>query len=58
MPYLNLVLGVIILILSIGLLTRNSKRSGFIDTLVRFDTIAGIVAGFYLTISSIVFLLS
>ena len=53
MDYTRLILGFALLAIFTWLLIRNSKRSGFIHTLFRFDTIVGIVAGLYLIISSV-----
>lgn len=58
MEYLNLVLGIILLAAFTWILVSNSKRKGFIHSLLRIDTILGIVAGLYLTMSSIASLLS
>ena len=53
MDYTRLILGIALLAIFTWLLIRNSKRSGFIHTLFRFDTIVGMVAGLYLIISSV-----
>lgn len=53
MDYTRLILGIALLAVFTWLLIRNSKRSGFIHTLFRFDTIVGMVAGLYLIISSV-----
>lgn len=57
MDYTRLFLGIALLAIFTWLLIRNGKRSGFIHTLFRFDTIVGMVAGLYLIISSITALL-
>ena len=53
MDYTRLILGIALLAIFTWLLIRNSKRSGFIHMLFRFDTIVGMVAGLYLIISSV-----
>jgi len=53
MDYTRLFLGIALLVIFTWLLIRNGKRSGFIHTLFRFDTIVGMVAGLYLIISSV-----
>ena len=58
MEYINLVLGIILLIAFAWILVKNSKRAGFLHSLIRFDTIVGIVAGLYLTLTSAIPLLS
>jgi hypothetical protein len=58
MEYINLVLGIILLIAFTWILVKNSKRTGFLHSLIRVDTIVGIVAGLYLTLTSAISLLS
>ena len=53
MDYTRLILGIGLLTIFTWLLIRNSKRSGFIHTLFRFDTIVGMVAGLYLIATSV-----
>lgn len=53
MEYMKLILGIGLLAIFTWLLIRNGKRSGFIHTLFRIDTILGIVAGLYLIITSV-----
>ena len=53
MDYTRLILRIALLAIFTWLLIRNSKRSGFIHMLFRFDTIVGMVAGLYLIISSV-----
>jgi len=53
MNYLKLILGLAFLFTFAWILISNSKRSGFIHTLFRIDTIIGMVAGLYLTFTSV-----
>jgi hypothetical protein len=53
MEYIKLILGIILILVFSWLLIRNLKRSGFMNALLRIDTIGGIIAGFYLVITSI-----
>lgn len=53
MEYLKLILGIAFLVVFTWILISNSKRFGFIHTLFRIDTIIGMVAGFYLTFTSV-----
>jgi hypothetical protein len=57
MLYFKLVIGIAILTTSIWLFRRNWKSSGFMHAILRVDTILGVAAGSYLTITSVVFLL-
>lgn len=50
--YAMLLAGVGLLILCGWLLTKNIKRSGFINFLFRIDLILGIAAGVYLMVTS------
>lgn len=52
MDYLKLILGIAFLTIFTWILISNSRRSGFIHTLFRIDTIIGMVAGLYLTFTS------
>lgn len=58
MEYINLVVGIVLLIAFTWILVKNSKRTGFLHSLIRVDTIVGIVAGLYLTLTSAISLLS
>jgi uncharacterized membrane protein YdcZ (DUF606 family) len=58
MEYINLVFGIILLTAFTWILVKNSKRTGFLHSLFRFDTIVGIIAGLYLTLTSAISLLS
>ena len=57
MEYVNLTLGIILLIVFVFILQKNSKRNGFLNALF-LDTFLGIVAGLYLLITAILSLLS
>lgn len=48
MEYMKLILGIGLFALFTWILVRNSKRSGFIHTLFRIDTLVGMVVGLYL----------
>ncbi|MEJ1239650.1 hypothetical protein WBG78_16050 [Chryseolinea sp. T2] len=52
MEYLTLVIGILFTLVFVWLLVRNSKRSGFIHAWLRIETLAGVIAGTYLVISS------
>ena len=52
MNYMNLILGIVLTVTFIWLLVKNSKRTSFINALLRVDTILGMIAGMYLTFSS------
>lgn len=49
----TLFLGIALLAVFTWILIRNGKRTGFIHTLFRFDTLAGIAASIYLIVSSL-----
>lgn len=53
MDYLKLFAGLGLLIVFGWLLIRNHHRRGFIHGLFRLDTVIGLVAGFYLVITSL-----
>jgi hypothetical protein len=53
MEYVNLILGMGLVIAFTWILVRNSKRSGFLHSLLRIDTIGGIVGGIYLVLASV-----
>jgi len=53
MKVFTLLLGIALLTGFTWILIRNSKRTGFIHTLFRFDTLVGLVASIYLIISSL-----
>ena len=53
MDYTKLLAGLGLLVIFTWILIRNGKRSGFIHTLFRIDTILGIVAGVYLIFTAI-----
>jgi Co/Zn/Cd efflux system component len=57
MGYMNLIMGIVLLAIFTWILLRNSRRSGFIHTLFRIDTIAGMTAGLYLIVTSVYLLL-
>ena len=58
MEYTNLVLGIVLLITFVWILIKNSNRTGILHAILRIDTMVGVVAGLYLTVSSIISLLS
>jgi hypothetical protein len=53
MEYIKLIFGIGFIATFTRLLLRNRNRSGFIHTLFRIDTLAGMVAGLYLIFTSI-----
>lgn len=52
MGYFELIMGFILVTTFGWILLRNSKRSGFIHALFRIDTVAGMLAGIYLIVST------
>jgi hypothetical protein len=52
METMNLMLGICLLAAFGWIFFRNSKRSSVLHAFLRIETIAGIVAGLYLVISS------
>jgi hypothetical protein len=52
MEYLKLTLGIVLLAAFVFIFIKNIGRKGFIHSLLRMDTIAGIVAGVYLIATS------
>jgi hypothetical protein len=52
MEYFRLLVGFGLTVTFIWLLFKNSKRINFINAILRFDTILGLVAGFYFVFSS------
>jgi hypothetical protein len=52
MEYVNLIAGVGLTATFIWLLLKNSKRTSFINALLRFDTVFGLIAGVYLVFTS------
>jgi hypothetical protein len=57
MEYIKLVSGIGLVIVFGWLLLKNMRRSGFMQSLFRIDTVLGIVAGLYLSITSVISLL-
>ena len=53
MDYTRLIFGIILFSIFVWILFRNIHRSGFVHSLLRIDTIAGIVAGVYLVVTSV-----
>lgn len=53
MEYMKLLLGIALLAAFTWILIRNSKRTGILHSLIRVDTIAGIIAGLYLVFTSL-----
>ncbi len=53
MEYINLILGIGLVVAFTWIFVRNSKRSGGLHALLRIDTIAGILAGLYMVLNSI-----
>lgn len=58
MEYMNLFLGLALLIVFIWIFVKNGKRTGLLHALIRIDTVVGLIAGAYLTVSSVFSLLS
>ena len=52
MEYFKLIFGLGLTATFIWLLLKNSKRTNFINALLRVDTILGLVAGVYLVFTS------
>ncbi len=52
MEYFKLILGLGLTVIFIWLLMKNSKRTSFLNALLRLDTIIGLVAGVYLVFTS------
>jgi Mg2+/citrate symporter len=52
MEYFKLILGLGLTVTFIWLLMKNSKRTSFVNALLRVDTILGLVAGVYLVFTS------
>jgi hypothetical protein len=52
MEYIKLIVGLGLTVTFIWLLLNNSKRTNFINALLRLDTILGLVAGVYLVCAS------
>jgi hypothetical protein len=53
MEYIKIVSGLALLGIFSWILLKNMKRSGFIHSLLRIDTVIGIAAGLYLIITSV-----
>lgn len=58
MEYLKLTLGIVLLAAFVLILIKNIGRKGFIHSLLRIDTVAGIVAGACLIATSVFSLLT
>ena len=54
MDYVKLVAGLLLLIVFGWLLIRNGKRTGFLQAFFSIDILLGLIAGFYLLITSVV----
>lgn len=52
MEYLKIIVGLALTATFIWLLLKNSKRTSFINALLRFDTVSGLIAGVYLVFTS------
>ena len=52
MVFLKLILGIGLTVTFIWILVKNSKRTSFINALLRVDTILGVTAGAYLILTS------
>ena len=52
MEYIKLISGLVLAVTFIWLLMKNGKRTGFVNALLRVDTVLGIVAGVYLIFAS------
>ncbi len=53
MEYVNLMLGIVLVVAFTWILRRNSKRSGLLHSLLRIDTLGGIVGGTYLIFAAV-----
>jgi len=53
MEYVKLTLEIVLLVAFVFIFIRNIERKGFIHSLLRVDTIAGIVVGGYLVTMSL-----
>jgi hypothetical protein len=58
MTVMNLVLGIMLLVLFLWIFAKNMKRSGILHTLFRIETLLGIGAGLYLTITAVIALIA
>lgn len=54
MDYVKLVAGLLLLLVFGWLLIRNGKRIGFLQVFFSIDILLGLIAGFYLLITSVV----
>jgi hypothetical protein len=52
MEYIKLFIGILIILVFLWLLKKNINRKGMINAMLQIDTIVGIIAGFYLVITS------
>jgi type II secretory pathway component PulF len=57
MEYIQLFIGILLIVIFFWLLIRNLHRKGFMNALLRIDTIGGIVARLYLVVTSMAALL-
>jgi hypothetical protein len=53
MEYIKLILGIGLFAAFSWILVKNSRRSGLLHSLLRIDTIVGMVAGLYLVFTSV-----
>jgi hypothetical protein len=53
MDYLELTLGIILIVTYIWLIMRRRKKSSLLESVFHFDIIIGMIAGLYLIITSI-----
>gem|GEM_PF-1350563 len=53
MEYIKLILGIGLLAVFTWILIKNSKRTSFIHSLLRVDTIVGMIVGVYLVFTSV-----
>lgn len=48
MEYFKLISGVVLVAVFFWILTKNSRRTGFLQAIIRVDTVLGTVVGLYL----------
>ena len=53
MEYFKLVLGIMLIVGFAWILANNSKRSGFVNALLRIDTLTIIIVDLYLVFTSV-----
>lgn len=53
MEYMRLIFGLAFIAVSIWLLNKNRKQTGWLSALLRIDTLVLLIAGSYLTINAV-----